>query len=83
MKPNIEIIGSLQTTVLVVEGRRGTQSSREWHGIAVFTDLRPIFQKAFVEDCSLNLTLWLKIDQKPYMIWSLGPKTLKHESLEP
>ncbi|CAE7718508.1 unnamed protein product [Symbiodinium microadriaticum] len=28
-------------------------------------------------------TLRLKIAQKPYMAWSLGPKALKYESLEP
>ena len=26
---------------------------------------------------------WLKRAQKPCMIWSLGPNTLKYESLEP
>ena len=29
------------------------------------------------------LTLRLKMAQKPYIIWSLGPKALKSESLEP
>ena len=29
------------------------------------------------------LTLRLKMAQKPYIIWSLGPKALKYESLEP
>ena len=29
------------------------------------------------------ITLRLKIDQKPCIIWSLGPKTLKHEDSEP
>ena len=29
------------------------------------------------------LTLRLKIAQKPYVVWSLGPKALKYESLEP
>ena len=29
------------------------------------------------------LTLRLKIAQKPFVIWSLGPKTSKYESLEP
>ena len=28
------------------------------------------------------LTLSIKIAQKPYMIWSLGPKALKYESFE-
>ena len=32
---------------------------------------------------SLEVTLRLKMAQKPYMIWSLGPKALKYESLEP
>ena len=27
--------------------------------------------------------LWLKIAQKPYIIWSLGPKTVNYESSEP
>ena len=30
-----------------------------------------------------TLTLRLKIAQKPYIVWSLGPKALKYESLEP
>ena len=29
------------------------------------------------------LTLRLKIAQKPHIVWSLGPKALKYESLEP
>ena len=29
-----------------------------------------------------TLTLRLKIAQKPYMVWSLGPKALKYESFE-
>ena len=28
-------------------------------------------------------TLRFKIAQKPYIIWPLGPKTLKSETLEP
>ena len=28
-------------------------------------------------------TLRLKIAQKPYIVWSLGPKASKYESLEP
>ena len=28
-------------------------------------------------------TLRLKIAQKPYIVWSLGPKALNYESLEP
>ena len=31
----------------------------------------------------LSLSLRLKIAQKPYIVWSLGPKALKYESLEP
>ena len=31
----------------------------------------------------MTLTLRLKIAQKPYTVWSLGPKALKYESLEP
>ena len=27
--------------------------------------------------------LRLKIAQKPYIVWSLGPKAFKYESLEP
>ena len=30
-----------------------------------------------------SLTLRLKIAQKPYIVWSLGPEALKYESLEP
>ena len=30
-----------------------------------------------------SLTLRLKIAQKPYIVWSLDPKALKYESLEP
>ena len=30
-----------------------------------------------------SITLRLKIAQKPFIILSLGPKALKHESLEP
>ena len=30
----------------------------------------------------LGLTLSIKIDEKPYIIGSLGPKALKDESLE-
>ena len=30
-----------------------------------------------------TLTLRLKIAQRPYVVWSLGPKALKYESLEP
>ena len=30
-----------------------------------------------------SLTLRLKMAQKPYIIWSLGPEALKYESLEP
>ena len=33
--------------------------------------------------CSFNLTLGIKIAQKPYMVWSLGPKALIYESLDP
>ena len=29
------------------------------------------------------VTLRLKIAQKPYIVWSLGSKALKYESLEP
>ena len=31
----------------------------------------------------LKFTLRLKVAQKPYIVWSLGPKALKYESLEP
>ena len=31
----------------------------------------------------ISKTLRLKIAQKPYIAWSLGPKALKYESLEP
>ena len=31
---------------------------------------------------SWTLTLWLKIAQKPYIVWSLGPKAFKCQSLE-
>ena len=31
----------------------------------------------------LGLTLRLKRAQKPYIVWSLGPKALVYESLEP
>ena len=30
-----------------------------------------------------TLTLRLKMAQKPYIMWSLGPKALTYESLEP
>ena len=30
-----------------------------------------------------KISLRLKIAQKPYVVWSLGPKALKDESLEP
>ena len=30
-----------------------------------------------------GFTLRLKIAPKPYIVWSLGPKALKYESLEP
>ena len=32
---------------------------------------------------AIYLTLRLKIAQKSYIVWSLGPKALKYESLEP
>ena len=32
---------------------------------------------------SKSPSLRLKIAQKPYIVWSLGPKALKYESLEP
>ena len=35
------------------------------------------------QELANSLTLRLKIAQKPYVVWSLGPKALKHESLEP
>ena len=28
-------------------------------------------------------TVWLNIAQKPWMMWSVGPKACKHESLKP
>ena len=31
----------------------------------------------------MYLTLRLRIAQKPYMVWSPGPKALQYESLEP
>ena len=31
---------------------------------------------------SNTITLTLKIAQKPYIVWSLGPKAIKYESLE-
>ena len=37
-------------------------------------------QKAFLLH---TYTLRLKMAQKPYIIWSLGPKTFEYESLEP
>ena len=30
-----------------------------------------------------GLTLGIKIAQKPYIVWSLGPKALIYESLNP
>ena len=30
-----------------------------------------------------SITLRLRIAQKPYIVWSLGPKALEHEFLEP
>ena len=35
------------------------------------------------ECVSLTLTLRLKMAQKPYIVWSLGPKALIYESLKP
>ena len=31
----------------------------------------------------MGFTLRLKVAQKPYIVWSLGPKALRYESLEP
>ena len=31
---------------------------------------------------SLHITLGIKIAQKPYIVWSLGPKALIYESLD-
>ena len=31
----------------------------------------------------VHIPLRLKIAQKPYVMWSLGPRSLKYESLEP
>ena len=39
----------------------------------------PCFGPGFYNPKALRL----KIAPKPHIIWSLGPKTLKHESLEP
>ena len=30
-----------------------------------------------------TITLRLKIAKRPYIVWSLGPKALRYESLEP
>ena len=32
---------------------------------------------------TIILTLGIKIVQKPYIVWSLGPKALIYESLDP
>ena len=38
-----------------------------------------MIQKLFIT----SLTLGIKIAQKPYIVWSLGPKALIYESLDP
>ena len=41
-------------------------------------------KKQPTHDCQLiRVPLRLKIAQKPYIVWSLGPKALTYESLEP
>ena len=34
-------------------------------------------------DSRILITLGIKIAQKPYIVWSLGPKALIYESLDP
>ena len=45
--------------------------------------LNPKPQTLELNILKLPCTLRLKIAQKPYIVWSLDPKALKYESLEP
>ena len=36
-----------------------------------------------IQQLDLDVPLRLKTPQKPYIVWSLGPKALTYESLEP
>ena len=41
------------------------------------------FNGFFTGSFTGSFTLRLKIAQQPYIVWSLGPKAFKYESLEP
>ena len=63
-------------------GISGSEASVLTHsslvGLILFhEDLPSLLQK------SVTRTLRLKIAQKPYIVWSLGPKAFRYQSLEP
>ena len=60
--------------------------ARAWHlrmaGRRVSGEKIPGFLLRSVTSLSYHITLGIKTAQKPYIVWSLGPKALMHESLD-
>ena len=68
-------MGFLQKTSLTLIHSSLFEGSVAW-------SLKSAFVAFFVGGAS-RFTLRLKIAQKPYVVWFLGPKALTYESLEP